>query len=84
MPRSSVQTQHARVLDHHVTEDRILRRKRVSSELGANRKWFVSEFGRLKVDPSRACATGDKTGRPFPLVSSDNTLVRGAVLYSTS
>jgi len=50
------------------------------SELRANRKWIVSEFGGYKwVSPAK-----DTTGRAFPLVSSDDTLVRGAVLHSTS
>jgi hypothetical protein len=33
---------------------------------------------------ARVCATGQKAGRTLPLVSSNNTLVRGLVLHSTS
>lgn len=62
--------------DDHV----LLPEEGLLSELRANRKWIVSEFGGYKwVSPAK-----DTTGRAFPLVSSDDTLVRGAVLHSTS
>jgi hypothetical protein len=81
MPRSSVQTQYPRVVGHHVNSRYVLMLRRVfRPSFRANRKWIVSESdGKKWISPAK-----DQTGRSFPLVSSNNTLVRGAVLHSTS